>query len=207
MNAAQQIDLPLETAPEANGTLSNQRLSSETLSTETVTAACLELRPRLFSYFRNRGFFEDELDEQVQETIFKAMTAKRKPRHPKKLRAWIFAIAHNVYVDTVRYKERIEWQLVDDEATYTWRGPLDRAYVRNFFGHIQDRLDRARAEMSPQQDRCFMLKYFQCLTQEEIAAELKISRASVATHLRRALERTRKHTADLRDFYIHYFAR
>ena len=97
--------------------------------------------PRLRRYARALTRATDRADDLVQDTLVRALTKGHLWQPGTDIRAWLFTIMHNQYVNTVRRQAR-ETATVDIEAvsstlvattdpTSSWQlGELDRALAR-----------------------------------------------------------------------------
>ena len=105
--------------------------------------SCLVEReiPRLRRFARALTRTADRADDLVQDTLVRALTKGHLWQPGTNIRAWLFTIMHNQYVNTVRRQAR-ETATVDVEAvssrlvattdpTSSWQlGELDRALAR-----------------------------------------------------------------------------
>ena len=105
--------------------------------------SCLVEReiPRLRRFARALTRAADQADDLVQDTMVRALTKGHLWQPGTNIRAWLFTIMHNQYVNTVRRQAR-ETATVDIEAvsstlvattdpTSSWQlGELDRALAR-----------------------------------------------------------------------------
>lgn len=123
---------------------------------------------------------EDALDA-VQEGILKAYQNLKSLRKPETFAAWLTRIVHNAALDLVR-KRRPTQNLEELEL------PAPEGLSP------EERMDlRAALERLPERDRSLVaLRYFDGLSNREIARQLELSEGTVASRLSRAIARMRK---------------
>lgn len=105
-----------------------------------------------------------------------------------KLRGYIVSFVRNVSVDFVRKRDRQGkyFFLTGEEAEVAADDPVDENLIR--MAEI-DALKRGLARLSENDRPLLTMKYFDGLSDEEIAARLGVAKASVRTYLMRARNR------------------
>ena len=105
-----------------------------------------------------------------------------------KLRGYIVSFVRNVSVDFVRKRDRQGkyFFLTGEEAEVAAEDSVDENLIR--MAEI-DALKRGLARLSENDRLLLTMKYFDGLSDEEIAARLGVARASVRTYLMRARNR------------------
>ena len=144
------------------------------------------LLPRLRRYARALTADTHAADDLVQDTIERGWTRSRQWQPGTDLRAWLFTIMHNLYVnDLRRRKSRPELLALDDEALDAPR----RATQEDGLGlrDLQAALDRLPME----QREVLLLVGLEEMSYAEVAKTLSIPIGTVMSRLSRARERLR----------------
>jgi RNA polymerase sigma factor (sigma-70 family) len=147
-------------------------------------AACI---PRLRRYARALTGTQAEADDLVQDTMERGWSRRASWRPGSDMRAWLFGIMHNLYVDRVR-KPRIateEWQDATPEPA-TDPAQAGRLEVRD--------MEAALRLLPVEQREVLLLVALEEMTYEEIAVSLQIPVGTVMSRLSRGRERLRAMT-------------
>ncbi|HEX9628149.1 MAG TPA: RNA polymerase sigma factor [Acidiferrobacterales bacterium] len=143
--------------------------------------------PRLRRYARAllRG---DALaaDDLVQDCLERALGRMHRWRRGSDLRAWLFTIMHNLYVNQVRRAANgprfVDWPEPDDASGAAADADIGLA--------LRD-LERALAALSPDQREIVLLVSLEGLRYQQVAAILGIPEGTVMSRLSRAREQLR----------------
>jgi RNA polymerase sigma-70 factor (ECF subfamily) len=140
--------------------------------------------PRLRRYARALTGDRNAADDLVQDTLERALTRFQLWRQGSDLRAWLFTIMHNIFVNQVRSRLRHPHEALDDSAADAQpaREP-DWAELRD----IDDALSRLPGE----QRAVLLLVGLEQFTYEEAARVLDIPLGTVMSRLSRGRERLR----------------
>lgn len=148
-------------------------------------AQAVRVIPRLRRYARALTGGRLPADDLVQDTLERAWSKRHLWRQGSDLRAWMFTIMHNVYVNQVRARVA--------EATV----PLDHeAYDVPAHGRPMDMLevadiDAALRRLPDDQREVLLLVALEQLSYSETASALGIPIGTVMSRLSRARERVR----------------
>lgn len=150
--------------------------------------------PRLKAYLRRLGVDAGGCEELVQEVML-LVWRRAETYDPAQALAstWVFTIARNKRVDTLRREHRPEFDpddpcLVPDPAE-----PADR---RVEAAQTAGRLRAALGALPPEQADLLRLAYFEDKPHSVIAAERGLPLGTVKSRLRLAMERLRKALRD-----------
>ena len=143
----------------------------------------VELIPRLRRYARALVGERAAADDLVQDTLERALTKFHLWKRGTDLRAWLFTIMHNVYVNQVR--GRREFAVLDDEML-----ELPARATQEVGLEARD-LERALLRLPPEQREVLLLIVLEDLSYEEAAQALGIPIGTVMSRLSRARERLR----------------
>ncbi|HXF65902.1 MAG TPA: RNA polymerase sigma factor [Burkholderiales bacterium] len=144
-----------------------------------------QLIPRLRRYARALTGERDAADDLVQDTLERALSRFHLWRRGSDLRAWLFTIMHNVYVNQLRSSRRHPLEpladgLAEDEL---------RAREPDWL-ELRD-LEGALARLAPEQRAVVLLVGLEQFTYEEAARVLGIPIGTVMSRLARGRERLR----------------
>ncbi len=143
----------------------------------------VELIPRLRRYARALTGDRSGADDLVQDTLERAWTKLHLYRRGTDLRAWLFTVMHNVYVNRVR-ATRVTAPLDDETAELAQRASQgDGLMVRD--------LDRALARLPDEQRSVLLLVALEDMSYDEVARALDIPIGTVMSRLSRAREKLR----------------
>ena len=141
--------------------------------------------PRLRRYARALVGDRYVADDLVQDTLERAWNKFYLWRPGSDLRAWLFTIMHNVFVNQAR-RRRYESEELTDETP--------AAGVRATQGdqlELQD-VDRVLRSISPEQREVVLLVAVEQLTYEEVSRALDIPIGTVMSRLSRGRDRMRQ---------------
>ena len=149
----------------------------------------VELIPRLRRYARALAGDRTAADDLVQDTLERSWSKLHLYRRGTDLRAWMFTIMHNVYVNQLRAM-RPSVPLDDEmpELTQPAR-ETDTLVLRN--------LDSAIRRLPPEQREVLLLVALEEMSYEEAAGTLGIPIGTVMSRLARAREKLRAMMAGL----------
>ena len=138
----------------------------------------VELIPRLRRYARALAGDRTAADDLVQDTLERSWSKLHLYRRGTNLRAWMFTIMHNVYVNQLRAM-RPSVPLDDEMPELTQPARESDALV------LRD-LDAAIRRLPPEQREVLLLVALEEMSYEEAAATLGIPIGTVMSRLARA---------------------
>ena len=141
---------------------------------------------RIFAYFRRLSGNDEESADLTQKTFCKVWQSLPGYNRRAAFNTWLHAIAHHVYVDWRRRKNRLETQgdswwegcVADGPSPFDTTAERDTAYQ---LYALVTRLDEAQRET-------IHLHYYQGLSIQETADVLQIATSTVKYRLRSALD-------------------
>ena len=152
---------------------------------ENDQAALVALIPRLRRYARALTGDRPRADDLVQDTIERAIAKWSLWRPGTDLRAWMFTIMHNVFVNQIRRSAR------DAVAT----DPAVLAELDLADGSVADTLvrlngiERALAQLPEEQREVLLLVSLEGMSYDEVAYTLGVPAGTVMSRLSRARSR------------------
>jgi RNA polymerase sigma-70 factor (ECF subfamily) len=143
----------------------------------------VELIPRLRRYARALSGDRAAADDLVQDTLERAWAKLHLYRRGTDLRAWLFTVMHNVYVNQLRAARPVA-QLDEDMPELSQPGrESDGLELRD--------LDLAIRRLPPDQREVLLLVVLEDMSYEEAAGTLGIPIGTVMSRLARAREKLR----------------
>lgn len=143
------------------------------------------LRAYLFRFVRNPA----DVDELLQETYAKLLTANPSDGEVRSVRALALTIARNVALDWIRHRDVVPMELVSDLASLD---VLDeKAQVDEIVNSHQELklMSAVVADLPKRIRQAFTLRRVYGLSQREIAERMRISEKTVEQLLVRAVRR------------------
>lgn len=141
--------------------------------------------PRLRRYARALTGDAARADDLVQDTLERAWTRFALWRRGSDLRAWLFTLMHNVFVNQVaRHAARREDPLLDEDPMIPVEGAQERALETRDLIAALERLPLEQREV-------LLLVGLEGLRYEEVAQVLDIPAGTVMSRLARGRERLR----------------
>ena len=143
--------------------------------------ACI---PRLRRYARALVGDRTPADDLVQDTLERAWSRFHLWRRGSDMRAWLFSIMHNVYVDQLR-RPALAAQAFDDAAL-----DVPTRASQNDLLEVRD-LETALRSLPDEQREILLLVALEQMTYEEVAKTLHIPLGTVMSRLSRGRARLR----------------
>jgi RNA polymerase sigma-70 factor, ECF subfamily len=148
----------------------------------------MEHVPRLRRYARALLNHRELADDLVQDTLERALSRAKMFEDGTDLRAWLFTIMHNVFVNQVRKASaRAVHMSIEDEVDHAelavFSTPLRSLEVRD--------LDYALQRLPDEQREVVLLVGLEDMSYAEVAAALNIPLGTVMSRLSRGRERLR----------------
>ena len=140
--------------------------------------------PRLRRYARALTGDRNAADDLVQDTLERALSRFQLWRQGSDLRAWLFTIMHNIFVNQVRSRMRHPHETLDESAA-------EALYARDpDWAELRD-IDDALSRLTGEQRAVLLLVGLEQFTYEEAARVPDIPLGSVMSRLSRGRERLR----------------
>ena len=140
--------------------------------------------PRLRRYARALTGERSAADDLVQDTLERAFSRFHLWRQGSDLRAWLFTIMHNIYVNQIRSRMRHPHEPLDEAAAEELRSREPD------WGELHD-IEEALALLPAEQRAVLLLVGLEQFSYEEAARVLDIPLGTVMSRLSRGRERLR----------------
>ena len=152
---------------------------------QDVTTQIVACIPNLRRYARGLTGNQEAADDLVQDTLERAWNRIALWQRRGDLRAWLFSILHNLFIDRVRSKRASpEEPMGEEEISLPVRAAqTDMLEVRD--------LDRALLRLPLDQREVLLLVAVEQMTYERVSAALGIPLGTVMSRLSRAREHLR----------------
>jgi len=151
--------------------------------------------PRLKTYLRRLGCESGAAEELVQEVML-LVWRRAETYDPAQASAstWVFAIARNKRIDSLRREQRPEFDPNDPALVPDADEPADQRMETR---QSNDRLRAALKDLPPEQAELLRMAYFEDKPHSVISAENGIPLGTVKSRLRLAMDRLRKALRDV----------
>ena len=140
--------------------------------------------PRLRRYARALASNRDDADDLVQDTLERAWSRAGLWRSVADMRAWLFAIMHNLHVDALR-RGRLATVAIDEDTPEGASAPTQGERLA-----VLD-LQSALGRLVPEQREVLLLVALEDMAYADIAQTLGIPLGTVMSRLSRGRERLR----------------
>ena len=140
-------------------------------------------RPRLLAYVRQMlpAGVRSDAEDALQDVFIRAYGALRADERPVALRAWLYRVAHNRCIDTLRRPAPIPVERSERECDDR-HDPCDEAERREALGQLVSDLQR----LPEAQRSCLLLRELEGLSYAELGVVLATSQPAVKSLLVRA---------------------
>ena len=141
--------------------------------------------PRLRRYARALTGDRSSADDLVQDTLERALSRFHLWRQGSDLRAWLFTIMHNVFVNQARTRLRHQHEALEPNGAVESMRAREPDWLE-----LRD-LDSALAQLPHEQRTVLLLVGLEQFTYEEAARVLQVPIGTVMSRLSRGRERLR----------------
>src|SRR5271169_1632723 len=143
--------------------------------------------PRLRRYARALTRAADRADDLVQDTLVRALTKGHLWQPGTDIRAWLFTIMHNQYVNTLRRKMHEAATIDIEHVSSTLAAATDPTVGRQLL-----ELDRALARLPDEQREVILLVGLEGIAYENAAQILGVPIGTIRSRLSRGRETLRQ---------------
>jgi RNA polymerase sigma-70 factor (ECF subfamily) len=146
--------------------------------------------PRLRHYLGGLSGCEGRAEELTQEALLKLWhKADQFDAEKASLATWLYRIARNLYIDSVRHDKG--WTQAQDSLEALERLEAPENGTLDFSNRQQQRLDDALQALPAEQARVIRMSYFEALSHRQIADQLQLPLGTVKSSLRLAFRKLR----------------
>ncbi|MBC7499769.1 MAG: RNA polymerase sigma factor [Herminiimonas sp.] len=149
---------------------------------QDASAQLIACIPRLRRYARALIGNRTDADDLVQDTLERGWHKLASFHHDSNMRAWLFGIMHNMFVDRIR-KPSLLTEELDDQTPlpHVKQSQNDRLEIRD--------MEYALHQLPTEQREILLMVALEEMTYEEVAASLGIPVGTVMSRLSRAREK------------------
>ena len=148
----------------------------------------------IYRYLRRVTFRSADAEDLVQETFLRAFRAYRALAHDANVRAWLFAIATNLFRNSLRAAKRR--RAAHDRVKAGGRdGHDDSPEGEALFNEARSAVEAVIEILPPKQRAAFVLRKVHELSYDDIAKSLDCSADSARAHVFQAFRKIR-HSLD-----------
>lgn len=144
----------------------------------------------LYRYLLQMTRNKEQAEELLQETFYRALTSL-KVKDITSARAWLFKVARNLYIDSVRKattEEKMLAQMKIDYRDSQFRLPEEEAINKS----RQEELEETLNQLPERMRSILYLREVQGLSYKELEVTLNLTNSQVKTTLHRAREKFRQ---------------
>ena len=143
--------------------------------------------PRLRRYARALLRDSEDADDLVQDCLERAWSRSHRWKPDSDLRAWMFTIMHNLYVNMVRRNEKRQTMALDG-----MRDPPDPSLSGQERSDGLRDLEKGLATLPAEQREVLLMVCLEDLSYQQVAGILGVPVGTVMSRLHRARERMRR---------------
>lgn len=151
-----------------------------------ITAQIVACIPSLRRYARGLTGNREAADDLVQDTLERAWTRISLWQRRGDLRAWLFSILHNLFVDRVRSARSSPLEPMPEEGVAAMARPTQTDMME-----VRD-LDKALLALSSEHREVLLLVAVEQMSYKQVAEVLGVPLGTVMSRLSRARERLRE---------------
>ncbi len=147
---------------------------------------------KLSRYGRRFLSAKEDIQDLVQDIFLRAYQNIQSFDTTLRFSPWIYRIAHNIFVDTIKKESKNPLVFVDFDTFLSHPIYEDKEHSAHEVAQIRSMIDRALAEVSPKYREVLVLFYLEELAYKEIAEVLSIPISTVAIRIKRGKEALQK---------------
>jgi RNA polymerase sigma-70 factor, ECF subfamily len=157
--------------------------------TSRLQAIAEQFRTEIFGYIRSKVGDSTTADDLTQETFLKVGNSLAKGTEPEHFRGWLFQIARNTVIDSLKKAPRfVPFEESHAVSKTEDLDPVDDEFRKRLFSYALSVI-----ETLPAEDReALTLTEIDGLSREELANELRISLTAAKSRVLRARSKLRK---------------
>lgn len=150
---------------------------------------------KLLRYGRRFMAQTDHIEDVVQDVFIKAYENIRGFDASRKFSPWIYRIAHNAFLNTIRNRNREPLQFIDLDALVAHPAYEYDPAGEEEHKEMQKLITEGLEALSPQYKEIIILYYLEEQSYQDIADILRVPIGTVGVRLRRARAALKKHVS------------
>ena len=195
------IYLPLAKLGEMHEAPESARFDAVPLSSELQSRFVEQNMRRVFLLIYRIVRNVDDAQDLTQEAFIKALQRQDQLKDLEKAAHWLSRIASNTAIDFLRRSGRVTFTDLEDAPALRLESRAENPEQRLLRGEHRDRLEAGLEVLTSRERLALLLRDVEDMPAEEVAAQMRCSKATVRSHianarvkLRRFLERERRRT-------------
>lgn len=145
-------------------------------------------------------FKADEVPDLVQDTFLRAYENLKGFDANRRFSPWIYRIAHNVFMNSLKKKRREPFRFFDADTIFPHPIAEERTDSDAERREMQQRIDTMLGTLREKYREPLVLFYFEALSYDEIAEVLGIPKATVGVRLKRGREMLRNAYGHMQEY-------
>lgn len=135
----------------------------------------------------------DDAQDLTQEVFIKALQRSDQIRDLEKATHWLSRIATNTAIDFMRRHGRVSFCDLDELPAPITASPLESPEARVLRAEREEHLEGGLQSLTERERTALLLRDVEGLPAEEVAAQLKCSKATVRSHIANARTKFRRY--------------
>ncbi len=160
--------------------------------TELFEILVLRYQKRLFRYAKKFLFLDQEAEDLLQDIFLKAYTNIRSFNPNKKFSPWIYRIAHNEFINSLKKKEKNKFLSFDLDIFLPYLFSKDEADLNVTKQELTKEMNHCLSILKAKYREVVVLYFYEEFDYKEISDVLKIPISTVGVRLKRAKEQIKK---------------
>jgi RNA polymerase sigma-70 factor (ECF subfamily) len=190
------IYLPLAQLGEMSGEMheapESARFDAAPLSSELQSRFVEQNMRRVFLLIYRIVRNVDDAQDLTQEAFIKALQRQDQLKDLEKAAHWLSRIASNTAIDFLRRSGRVTFTELDDAPALVLESRAENAEQRLLRAEHRDRLEAGLQILTTRERLALLLRDVEDMPAEEVAAQMRCSKATVRSHIANARVKLRR---------------
>lgn len=143
---------------------------------------------KMIRYGRKFLFGYEDTEDAVQEVFIKTYRNIQSFDSTKKFSSWIYRIAHNEFINTIKKKGKEPLPFFDADTLFPHPVSPEKSDQQTHLREAKEMVEACLGKLSPKYREILVLYYLEELSYKEIADVLRVPTATVGVRLKRGRE-------------------
>lgn len=161
-----------------------------------------QYEPKITRYARKFIYNGEDAKDHVQEAFIKAYTNIQSFDAGRSFSSWIYAIAHNEFINAIKKKSRMPIFQFDFDTVFPQPVADETADSETNKKELREMLDKALGKLDSKYREPLVLYYFEDLDYKEIAEILEVPVSTVGVRLQRGKANLKKIVKDGKYYFV-----
>ena len=157
-------------------------------NTEAFGELVTRYESKMIRYGRKFLFGYEDTEDAAQEVFIKAYRNIQGFDATKKFSSWLYRIAHNEFINTIKKKGKEPLPFFDADTLFPHPVSAERSDRATHLREAREMVESCLGKLSPKYREILVLYYLEELSYKEIADVLRIPIATVGVRLKRGRE-------------------